>query len=192
MCSSDLVGPVAPDEVAELVQRLSGGLAFVPRPELADPPPCQVDQDPAPAPSGWREVSETQDVRQEVLALGFRTRVQRAVRNTEAGQAAVSEGVQAVHTSGEAFEAIVQSVERLTEQIQEVSAAAQQMAASSEQAVKAVEEIAAVTEENAAAAQEVSSTTQEQSSAVEQIASSASSLAAMAQELMRAVGAFRV
>ncbi|HEY8486671.1 MAG TPA: insulinase family protein, partial [Limnochordales bacterium] len=70
-----VVGPVAADEVAGLVQRLSGGLAFVPRAELADPPPCQVDREPEPPPSGWREVSETQDVRQEVLALGFRTRV---------------------------------------------------------------------------------------------------------------------
>ncbi|WP_324716682.1 HAMP domain-containing methyl-accepting chemotaxis protein [Carboxydochorda subterranea] len=130
----------------------------------------------------------------EIAALiaEIRQEVDRAVRNTEAGSGAVTEGVQAVAASGQTFEAIAQAVEQMVRQIEEVSAAAQQMAASSEQVVKAVDEIAAITEENAAAAEEVASSTEEQSSAVQEIASSAASLANMAEQLMKAVEVFKV
>lgn len=126
------------------------------------------------------------------LVSEIRQQVERAVLNTEAGSRAVAEGVQEVETSSQTFEAIAHAVEQMGHQIQQVSAAAQRMAEASDQVVKAVDEIAAITEENAAGAEEVASTTQEQSSAVQEIASSAGSLANMAQELMKAVEAFKI
>ncbi|MEW6045456.1 MAG: methyl-accepting chemotaxis protein [Bacillota bacterium] len=126
------------------------------------------------------------------LIAEIRQEVERAVRNTEAVRAAVSEGVDAVNASGQTFEAITQAVDRSVTQTMEVSKAAEEMAAASEAAIKAVDEIAAITQENAAGAEEVASSTEEQSSAVEEIAGAAQRLARMAQELLKAVEAFRV
>ena len=126
------------------------------------------------------------------LIAEIRQEVERAVRNTEAVRAAVGEGVQAVDASEQTFTAITRAVEESVAQVNEVHTAAQAMAAAAEAAIRAVDEIAAITQENAAAAEEVASSTEEQSSAVEQIASSAQRLARMAQELLEAVGAFKV
>ena len=71
-----LVGAVEPDRVAELAASVVESLPFRPRPVLPDPPPRQAGRvaDGRPA-AGPRQVAEAQDVKQEVLALGFRTGV---------------------------------------------------------------------------------------------------------------------
>ena len=65
-----VVGPVEADRVAEWTAQLLEGLPFAPRPQLDEPPPARLL--PAPAANGWRQVEESQEVRQEVLALGLR------------------------------------------------------------------------------------------------------------------------
>ncbi|WP_324716678.1 HAMP domain-containing methyl-accepting chemotaxis protein [Carboxydochorda subterranea] len=126
------------------------------------------------------------------LIGGIRQEVDRAIRNSAAGQSAVAEGVQSIETSGQSFEAIARAVEQMVQQVQEVSASAQQIAGASEQAVKAAEEIAAISQENAAGTEEIASSTEEQSSAMEHIGSAAGSLASLAQEMVKAVEVFRV
>ena len=126
------------------------------------------------------------------LIGAIRQEVDRAVRDAQAGAAAVAQGVEAVNASAGTFDAIARALEEMAQQIEEVSAAAQQMTATSQQAVRAVDEIAAITQQNAAGAEEVASTTQEQSAAVQQIVSSAARLARMARDLMGAVEAFKI
>ena len=70
-----LVGPVELDRVAELTASVVSSLPFRPRPVLPDPPPRQATASDGRPGAGLRQVAEAQDVRQEVLALGFRTEV---------------------------------------------------------------------------------------------------------------------
>lgn len=116
----------------------------------------------------------------------------KAVESMASGTQEVAEGIEVVHTAGDAFEQIQQSINQLVGQIQEVSAASQQMSGSTEHVVQTMKTIAEVSETTAVGTQSVSAASEEQLASMSEITSSAGALSEMAEELQDLVKQFKI
>lgn len=104
----------------------------------------------------------------------------------------VSEGIEAVHFAGEAFQMIQDSIETITKQIQEVSSASDQMSGGVSQVVLSIREMTDVSEHNVAGTQTVSAIAEEQLVSMEDISKTSATLAQMAEELQQLTMKFTV
>lgn len=116
----------------------------------------------------------------------------KAVVAMSEGTQEVKTGTEVVNAAGIAFKEIMDVVAQVSEQVQEISAAIQQMATGSQQIVGSVKKIDDFSKKSAASSQSVSAATEEQLASIEEIASSSQSLAKLAQDLLAAVGKFKI
>lgn len=116
----------------------------------------------------------------------------KAIQSMSSATVEVQNGIELVHTAGDAFEDIQRSIYEVTKQIGDVSAAAEQISASTEEMVASIDIIRSIAEESSANTQNVSSATEEQLASMEEITASANSLSQMAEELQSLVSTFKV
>jgi len=126
------------------------------------------------------------------LIQTIRLETSKAVQTMGQATKEVSEGIEAVHFSGEAFQMIRDSVEAVTRQIQEVSSASEQMTSGVSQVVLSIREMTDVSENNVAGTQTVSAIAEEQLISMEEMSKSTVTLAQMAEELQQLTMKFSV
>lgn len=108
------------------------------------------------------------------------------------GTLEVKNGLEAVNTTGAAFSDITKFVGEMLSQINNISTEIQELAEGSHKIVATVEDIARVCQETAGQSQNVSAATQEQSASMQEVAASSQALAKMAEDLQKAVIAFKL
>nr|WP_246944852.1 methyl-accepting chemotaxis protein [Bacillus pinisoli] len=126
------------------------------------------------------------------LILAIQNETKKAVLSMEQGIDSVTEGMQLVNQTGEAFSVISESVTFISEQSQEVSAIVQQITAGTETMKESISNVASISELSSHNAQNVSASTQESLASIEEISSSSASLAHMAEELQSLVRKFKI
>jgi methyl-accepting chemotaxis protein len=115
-----------------------------------------------------------------------------AILAMKQGTLEVKNGLDAVNITGAAFLDIRKLVEEMLSQINNISAEIQEMAAGSHQIVATVEDVARICQDTAGQSQSVSAATQEQSASMQEVAASSQALAKMAEDLQKAVIAFKL
>jgi methyl-accepting chemotaxis protein len=104
----------------------------------------------------------------------------------------VSEGIEAVDTTGRSFSRIRKAVKSAAEKIEAMDGAVQTLLIESDHMEKTIGEIRGITEEAAASTETISSAAQEQLASVEEMASSFTDLSHLAEELQKLVGRFKI
>ncbi|ERM16946.1 methyl-accepting chemotaxis protein [Brevibacillus laterosporus PE36] len=104
----------------------------------------------------------------------------------------VSNGVQMVQDSGEAFQRILQQIKNITEQIHDNSAISEEMSAASEEIASSVDETAHIAKLSADYMQNVSASSESQVTAMLALQGSSEELRQISQELTSLIDRFRV
>lgn len=92
--------------------------------------------------------------------------VQQVIKQSESD---LDSGVNAIHTTGEMFQDILNASRVVLEKIEEASAASEQMSASSQEIAAAIQEISQISAKSSGEAQEISAATEEQFASIEEI-----------------------
>lgn len=104
----------------------------------------------------------------------------------------VSEGIEAVDTTGRSFSRIRRSVKGAAEKIEAMGGAVQTLLVESDHMKKAIEEIRSISEEAAVNTETISSAAQEQLASVEEMATSSTDLSRLAEDLQELVSRFKI
>ncbi|PKR84462.1 methyl-accepting chemotaxis protein [Heyndrickxia camelliae] len=137
-----------------------------------------------------QSASSSKQIIKLIQTIQFET--SKAVQTMEKATKEVSEGIEAVHFSGKAFQMIRDSIEAVTKQIQEVSSASEQMTSGVSHVVLSIREITDVSRTNVASTQTVSAIAEEQLLSTEKMSASTVTLAQMAEELQQLTMKFSV
>lgn len=120
---------------------------------------------------------------------GESQRIQLSMRESIAEMDA---GRQAIDTTGQAFEEIIQNALKTQTKATSIAELSHKQTESAKDMVAATDEISRVVTDNAAATQEVSAATQQATASMEEMAQSAQSLSALSEELLGMVKRFRL
>ncbi|WP_313638455.1 methyl-accepting chemotaxis protein, partial [Paenibacillus sp.] len=104
----------------------------------------------------------------------------------------VTEGIEAVDTSGRSFSRIRRAVKSAAEKIEAMGGAVQTLLVESDHMEKAIGEIRGITEEAAVSTETIATAAQEQLASVEEMASSSTDLSRLAEELQKLVSSFKI
>lgn len=104
----------------------------------------------------------------------------------------VSEGIEAVDTSGRSFSRIRRAVKSAAEKIEAMGGAVQTLLVESDHMEKAIGEIRGISEEAAVNTETIATAAQEQLASVEEMASSSTDLSRLAEELQKLVSSFKI
>jgi methyl-accepting chemotaxis protein len=116
-------------------------------------------------------------------------RIQLSMKESIAG---IDAGRQAIDTTGQAFEEIIQNALKTQTKATSIAELSQKQTEGARDMVAATEEISRVVTDNAAATQEVSAATQQATASMEEMAQSAQNLSALSEELLGMVKRFRL
>jgi methyl-accepting chemotaxis protein len=118
--------------------------------------------------------------------------IARLSKSMQEGLNAAGEGLLSVDETGQAFRSIVQSIDEVALQMDEVTNRSAQIQQGTGDMVAAMEEVSSLTEQFAGNTQTVAAASEEQNAAMEEIGSASQLLAKMAEDLLQAVGKFKV
>lgn len=104
----------------------------------------------------------------------------------------VTEGIEAVDTSGRSFSRIRRAVKSAAEKIESMGGAVQTLLVESNHMEKAIGEIRGISEEAAVNTETIATAAQEQLASVEEMASSSTDLSRLAEELQKLVSTFKI
>ncbi|MEK3750360.1 methyl-accepting chemotaxis protein [Paenibacillus sp. FSL E2-8871] len=104
----------------------------------------------------------------------------------------VTEGIEAVDTSGRSFSRIRRAVKSAAEKIEAMGGAVQTLLVESDHMEKAIGEIRGISEEAAVNTETIATAAQEQLASVEEMASSSTDLSRLAEELQKLVSSFKI
>lgn len=116
----------------------------------------------------------------------------RAVAAMENSTAVVAAGSQVIVTGARVFQEIGEVVEGTAGKIRQIAAAMENLTAGTAEILRAAQVIDAIATQVEDAAGQMAAGTQQQATAMEEITASAESLAGLGEELLRAVGQFRL
>lgn len=142
-----------------------------------------------------RQLAEQSDAAAQQIAALIREIQQEtneAVCSMNSGTEEFKTGSGIVTEAGAAFSKIVSMVARVTSQVGEISASAIKISDASKDIVGDVRGIEEVSKETAAQTQTVTAATEEQMASMQEIAATSRSLSEMAEDLHRAVAAFKL
>jgi methyl-accepting chemotaxis protein len=129
-------------------------------------------------------------IAEQITAInGEMTLVTRTMEDTKQR---VSEGIEAVDTSGRSFSRIRRAVKSAAEKIEAMGGAVQTLLVESDHMEKAIGEIRGITEEAAVSTETIATASQEQLASVEEMASSSTDLSRLADELQKLVSSFKI
>lgn len=111
---------------------------------------------------------------------------------TGVGAAGIKSGIDLVHKTGAAFNAIAAGIIQVSEQVNSISMAISHIAAENQSLTQAIGKIDAASRQTAAESQSVTAATEEQSAAMQEIAAASQSLARLASDLQAAIAQFQV
>ncbi|MCQ6561073.1 methyl-accepting chemotaxis protein [Paenibacillus mendelii] len=126
------------------------------------------------------------------LITTIQANIEQAAAAMEKGEHEVTEGVQSIEHSGEAFRRILIATRSVVSQVQEASAAAEQMSAGSQEIASALQEVRHASEQASQLAQQISASTEEQLASMEEISASANSLRAMSGDMQSLAHRFKL
>ncbi|MNP08917.1 Methyl-accepting chemotaxis protein McpB [compost metagenome] len=104
----------------------------------------------------------------------------------------VSEGIEAVDTSGRSFSRIRRAVKSAAEKIEAMGGVVQTLLVESNDMEKAIGEIRGISEEAAVNTETIATAAQEQLASVEEMASSSTDLSRLAEELQKLASRFKI
>lgn len=122
----------------------------------------------------------------------IQTEMKQAVETMEDVKDKVTQGIEAVDTSGNSFKLISESVVGAAKVIQSASDAMHEVTDEASTVTQAIHHIRSLSQEAASSTETISAAAEEQLASVEEIASSSTDLSSLAEQLQQLVGRFKI